>query len=166
MRSTEVLENAALDIRVFRSHSVIAIRSSRLLIGNLIPTESNKGDSLIQGLGGFKAAIAALKPPKPCRFLAMVSSMQACRAENARRCRQNAPRAHRRCAASSCRSASGMIRSSPGRCRCRRTSIRGTRRLQLLHRALCLSRRGPARAPIHAPGVALSVIETPANRSA
>jgi hypothetical protein len=42
-------------------------------MGKLIPTDSTRGDLLVLGLGGFKAEIVALIPPKPCGFLAMVS---------------------------------------------------------------------------------------------
>ncbi len=52
-----------------------------------------------------------------------------------------------------------FIKSSPGRCRCRRRSIRATRRLQLVCRASGRSRRRPARVPNHSPPVAHAVTE-------
>ena len=54
-------------------------------------------------------------------------------------------------ASSPCRCASGIIRSSPGSCRCPRRSAPATRRLDLANRSSGWSRRRPPRGPIHPP---------------
>ena len=59
-----------------------------------------------------------------------------------------------------------MIRSLPGTCRCRRTSVPGTGRLGPATRLGCPSRRNPTPGPSHPRQVAPSVLTLATSRSA